>query len=123
MRARLAILAFALSIVASGTTVKPVAAATASAAISVSATVQASCLASVFPTEIGTRTREADVAPAVSVSCSNSVPYKITLNAGVARGASIATPLGPGTRFPLLSPPPRAFSGQAANPMIVVVTY
>ena len=114
---------FAFCILASGSTIKPVAAATANASISVSATVQASCLASVSPTAIGAPAAEADVASAVSVSCSNAVPYKITADAGMAQSTAMAFRPGSGSRFPLLSLAPRTFSGRAANPMIVVVTY
>ncbi|MGO9323741.1 MAG: spore coat protein U domain-containing protein [Terracidiphilus sp.] len=103
--------------------IKPAAAATASASFSVSATVQASCVAAVTPSALETHASESDATPAVAVSCSNSVPYKITLNAGAAGNPTIAFPLRSGPQFPMLSVAPRTFSGRSANPIFIVVTY
>ncbi len=114
---------FAFAILTSGLGISHANAATASASISVSATVQASCLTAVTPSATGAHAAESYAAPAVSVSCSNSVPYNITFNTGVARRGAMAFRPGSGSRFPLLSLAPRALSGHAADPIIVVVTY
>jgi len=87
---------FAFCILASGSTIKPVAAATASASISVSATVQASCVANVTTTALVVYAAATDAASAVSVACSNSAAYNVSLNSGEASGAAVAIrPLTP----------------------------
>jgi spore coat protein U-like protein len=82
--------ALALAILASGPAVMSVAAATASASIGVSATVQASCLASTSGTVFRTDSAPSNAASAVSITCSNSVPYTVTLSATAAPGATVA---------------------------------
>jgi len=78
----------ALGILASALAARPVAAATPSASISVSATVQASCLVSATTTAFKSYAAAADATPAVSVACSNSTPYNVSLSAGLAPGAT-----------------------------------
>jgi len=85
---RTTVLVFGLSILAFGSTVKPAAAATASASLSVSATVQASCVAEVIATGIRTNAPMPETASAVSVACSNSVPYNVSLAAKVGHGTA-----------------------------------
>ena len=114
---------FALAILASGSTIKTVAAATAGASISVSATVQASCRASATPTAIGTGAAATEAGSPVAVSCSNAVPYNITLIAKVARSADMAILPRSDSALSLLPNVPWAFSSRADNPTIVVVTY
>lgn len=123
MRVRGRFLVFALSLLAAGLTIKPVAAATASASIGVSATVEASCRAAVTPSANGIRAASTDAASAVAVSCSNSEPYNVTLDAGTARGTANAMRTGSGSRFPAVPIAPGAFSVRAANSIVVVVTY
>lgn len=81
MPVRVKFLVFILGLLASGWTARPIGAATASASISVSATVQASCLAAVNATMPGIYSAPADPASMVSVACSNSAPYMVTLSA------------------------------------------
>jgi len=90
MSVRTAFLVFAVGVLAFRSAIKPVAAATATASFSVSATVQASCIATVAPTAIRTYAAEALAASAASVTCSNSVPYNVSLNAEAVSGAAIA---------------------------------
>jgi spore coat protein U-like protein len=78
----------ALGILASALAARPVSAATATPSISVTATVQASCLAAVTATAIRTYAAAADAASAVSVACSNSTPYNVSLVAALAPGAT-----------------------------------
>jgi spore coat protein U-like protein len=123
-------LVVALGLLASGSTIKPVAAATASASIGVSATVQASCLAAIMPITNEARAAAADAASAVSVFCSNSVPYNIALDAGTAPLNAEATRSGPSaivprssSRFRQLPIAPSAPSGRTVHSIVVVVTY
>ncbi len=78
----------------------PAAAATASASFGVSVTVQATCTVSVLPSHISAYSGAIqDAASSVSINCSNSVPYNVGLNAGLAPGATVATRqmIGPGS--------------------------
>jgi spore coat protein U-like protein len=70
-----------LGILASGTAVSSIHAATASASFSVSAMVQASCQVSATATAFRTYAAAADAATAVSVACSRSAPYEIAIGA------------------------------------------
>lgn len=81
MPMRATFLIFGLSVLASGWAIKPVAAATSSALFSVSATVQASCVAAITAPAIKTYAAAADAASAVLVTCANSAPYNVSLNA------------------------------------------
>jgi len=76
---------FALAILAPAVAIGSIHAATASASISVSATVQASCVAST-----------------VMVDCNNSVPYNISLSAAVVQDGNLATRPMLGSAFELL---------------------
>lgn len=110
-----------LGLVTSGWTARPVNAATASASISVSATVQASCLAAVNATMLGIYSAQADPASVVSVACSNSAPYSVTLGATSAHVATRGLRETTGSGFVLLryalSPNIRGIAswGQAAS--------
>ena len=80
-----------LGVLAAALAARPVAAATASASISVTATVQASCLVSATATAFGTYAVAAvDAASAVSVACSNSTPYNVSLSAARSPDAAVA---------------------------------
>ncbi|MGD0890970.1 MAG: spore coat protein U domain-containing protein [Terracidiphilus sp.] len=84
-RSGLSILAFC--IVASGLTPSPAAAATASASFSITATVQASCRTTANAMVFRTYAAAAVNMPSpVSVTCSNSVPYNVSLSAGTGPG-------------------------------------
>lgn len=93
---------FALCVLTSGLATRPANAATASASFSVSATVQASCLAAVSATAIRTYAAAADAASAVSVACSNSAPYSVSLDSGLAHDAAVALRPMTGSGFALL---------------------
>ena len=76
------------------------AAATATAPIAVSATVQATCIVSTTAMSFGTYT--GTVLPStstVTVQCTNTTPYTLGLNAGVASGATVTnrSMTGPGS--------------------------
>ncbi len=81
---------FALAILAPGLAIGSIHAATASASFSVSATVQASCLAAVTARAIRTYNAAADAASAVSVACSNFAPYSVSLDSGSVHDAALA---------------------------------
>ena len=93
---------FALAILAPGLAIGSIHAATASASFSVSATVQASCLATVSAPEIRANVAPTDAASAVSVACSNSAPYSVSLDSGVAHDAAVALRPMTGSGFALL---------------------
>jgi len=121
MPLRTALLVFVLGIFAFGSTIEPVAAATSSATISVSASVQASCMASVSPmatTAIRSKAAEAAMSPFASVSCSNLVPYNISVAAGVSQ-TTAKIQHGSGSRFLA----PNGTLVRASDPVIVVVMY
>ena len=78
----------------------PAAATTASASFGVSVTVQAACTVSVFPSHFGAYSGAIqNAASSVSINCSNSIPYNVVLNAGLAPGATASTRqmIGPGS--------------------------
>lgn len=82
---------FALVLLASGLSSRLAFAATASASFSVSATVQATCQAIANPAAFETYTSvAANAALPVSVTCSNSAQYNVSLNAGMGTGAPLA---------------------------------
>lgn len=75
-------------------------AATATTTFAVSATVQATCLVSATPMAFGTYTGvSATATSTVSVTCTNTTPYNVGLNAGTATGATVTTRkmTGPGS--------------------------
>ncbi len=88
MFVRDSLLLFALGILASALAARSLAAATASAPISVTATVQASCLVSATATAFRTYEATPNLASAVSIACSNSIPYVVTLSGTPALAAS-----------------------------------
>jgi spore coat protein U-like protein len=92
----------ALGFLALSLAVRPADAATASASFSVSATVQASCLAAVHARAIRTYNAAADAASAVSVACSNSALYSVSLDSGPVYDAAPALRPMPGAGFALL---------------------
>jgi spore coat protein U-like protein len=120
MKTKIPVLAF--SFLASALAVRSVAAATASASFSVSATVQASCVAAVTATAIKTYNEATDAASAVSVDCSNSAPYSVSLDSGLVHDAAVALRPMTRSRFALLGYPlssnPRGIAnwGQAVTP-------
>lgn len=68
-------------------------AATASGSFGVSATVPATCLAAASSVRFGTyKAGAANATSNVSMSCTDSTPYNVSLSAGGARGASAASP-------------------------------
>lgn len=81
---------FALAILAPGLAIGSIHAATASASFSVSATVQASCVAAVTTTAIRNSTATEDAASAVAVDCSNSGSYSVSLDSEVVQDDAAA---------------------------------
>ena len=92
----------ALGFLALSLAVRPADAATASASFSVSATVQASCLAAVHARAIRTYNAAAGAASAVSVACSNAALYSVSLDSGPVYDAAPALRPMPGAGFALL---------------------
>jgi spore coat protein U-like protein len=76
-------------------------AATVTTTFAVTATVQATCLVSATPMTFGTYTgvQLASTTSTVSVTCTNTTPYNVGLNAGVAAGATVTarSMTGPGS--------------------------
>jgi spore coat protein U-like protein len=75
-------------------------AATTTTTFAVTATVQATCIVSATPMAFGTYTGLlASATSTVSVTCTNTTPYNVGLNAGLATGATVATRkmTGPGS--------------------------
>lgn len=66
-------------------------AATATTTFAVTATVQATCIVSATPMAFGTYTGAllASTTSTVSVTCTNTTPYNVGLNAGLATGATV----------------------------------
>jgi spore coat protein U-like protein len=70
----------------------PAAAATSTTTMSVTATVQATCSLSATTLAFGTYVGvQLDGSSTLSVSCTNTTPYTVALNAGVGTGATVAT--------------------------------
>ena len=86
----------------------------ASASISVSVTVEASCVAAVAI--VPTRT---DDVPRVSVACSNPAPYSVIVNAAPGVGGR---PAGNAANLGALTAQSNA-SGVSAGDVMVIVTY
>jgi spore coat protein U-like protein len=83
---------FALGILASCLALRPALAATKTASFSVTATVQASCLASANTGALGTYTSVgANATSLVSVACDNATPYNVDLSARLATDATVTT--------------------------------
>jgi spore coat protein U-like protein len=75
-------------------------AATTTTTFAVTATVQATCIVSATPMAFGTYTGLlASTTSTVSVTCTNTTPYNVGLNAGLASGATVTTRkmTGPGS--------------------------
>src|SRR5471032_2521756 len=73
-------------------TVSPAAAATATGTLGISATVLATCFFTTTPLSFGAYTgSQTDATGTVLVTCSNSVPYNIGLDAGTATGATVSS--------------------------------
>jgi spore coat protein U-like protein len=67
-------------------------AATAPSSIAVSATVQATCTNTATPLAFGTYSGvQSDSTSIVTVTCSNTTPYTVALNAGTSPGATVTT--------------------------------
>ena len=91
MLIKLAVPVFALSLLAFVLLPQPAVAAAASASIGVSATVQASCLASATSTELRTDSVPLESAASnVSVKCDNPTPYNVCLGTGLVPGTIVA---------------------------------
>lgn len=99
---RLTLPVIALGILASGLAVRPLDAAISSDSLSVTATVQASCLVSTTDTVFRTYAAAANTASAVSVACSNSTPYMVTLSAAMAPVAAVTGRQMTGSGFAML---------------------
>jgi spore coat protein U-like protein len=70
----------------------PVHAATATSNIAVSATVQATCLNTATALAFGTYSgAQTDATAVVTVTCTNSTPYTVGLNAGTSAAATVTT--------------------------------
>jgi spore coat protein U-like protein len=67
----------------------PVNATTARASIGVSATVQASCMASASSMRFGIRTETQVTTSTLSVQCTHPTPYSVGLSAGLAPGTTV----------------------------------
>ena len=77
-------------------------AATTTGTFSVTATVQAMCQISTNPLAFGTYTgTQIDATSTLSVTCTNTTPYNVGLNAGTATGATVTTRrmTGPGANL------------------------
>jgi spore coat protein U-like protein len=150
MSIRSALPVLALGILASGFAPRSAIAATASALIAVSVTVQASCLATANATAVRTSRAEAvNMLSPVSVTCSNFAPYRVSLSQArtsdsngsmlgdvlrasprviVTRGQTSGTQAtaitGNGSAQPLGSESEQSVGdGAHADAMIVTVTY
>jgi spore coat protein U-like protein len=93
---------FALAILAPGLAIGSIHAATASASFGVSATVQASCLATVSAPATGAYAAATNAPSAVSVACSNSAPYSVSFDSGLVHDAAVALRPISGSGFALL---------------------
>jgi spore coat protein U-like protein len=116
---RSAFTVFALGILAPGLALRPSVAATASGSFSVSVTVQVSCQASAMAVRSYTDAA-ANATPSVSVTCSKSTPYYVSLSAGMASSATAANRAMTGSGGALLghvlsSHPRGIVSGQAVG--------
>jgi spore coat protein U-like protein len=81
-----------LGILALAMSVQPAAAATGTATFTVSATVQATCSVVTSPLAFGAYSGAVLAGTTtVSVTCTNTTPYSIGLNAGIATGATVTT--------------------------------
>jgi spore coat protein U-like protein len=70
----------------------PAVAATNTATFQVTATVQATCLISATNLNFGTYAGiQTDATSTVTVTCTNTTPYNVGLNAGLATGATVTT--------------------------------
>lgn len=77
------------------------AAGTATANFNVTLTVQANCLIATNPLNFGTQGvlgANVDAQTTVSVTCSNTTPYQVGLNAGTGTGATVANRLMTGSK-------------------------
>lgn len=115
MPVRSALPALGLGILAAGLAVRPVRAATASGSFSVSATVEVSCLVSATtPSFIG-HPSASDAASAISVACSNSTPYSVSLSTAMVTDLTVEIPRMTGSGFALPAYPPSPNFRSVAN--------
>jgi spore coat protein U-like protein len=92
------------------------AAATATATMAVTATVQATCLITTTPVAFGTYTGAVlAVAGGVTVTCTNTTPYNVGLDAGISTGATVATRKMTGPAGALLAYVLTSDAGHATN--------
>lgn len=86
----------ALAVLAGCGLAGPANAATATANFDVTLTVQADCSIAANPLNFGTKgilSANVDAQTTVSVTCSNTTPYQVGLNAGLGTGATVANRL------------------------------
>jgi spore coat protein U-like protein len=97
-------------------------AATASADVAVSATVQATCGITTTSLAFGTYTgTQTDASSTISVTCTNTTPYNIGLSAGLASGATVTTrkmvgPSSASLSYSLFQDAPRSVNWGTAIP-------
>jgi spore coat protein U-like protein len=93
LRAKLVLVAVGLlGLLAPGNLLSPAIAATATTTFTVTATVQATCLISATSLAFGTYTgTQVDATSTITVTCTNTTPWNIGLNAGTAPGATVTT--------------------------------
>lgn len=105
-----------LGFLALSLTPAPAQAATATTTFAVTATVQATCLISATPMAFGTYTGVvATSTSTISVTCTNTTPYNVGLNAGLATGATVTTRKMTGPASALLSYSLTSDSAHAVN--------
>ncbi len=93
-----------LSVLSVGLTPLSVWAATATTTFQVTATVQATCLISATNLAFGTYTGvQVAQTSTISITCTNTTPYNVGLNAGTAPGATVSTRKMTGPSAALLS--------------------
>lgn len=91
-------------------------AATVTTTFAVTATVQATCLVSATALAFGTYTGAVvDATSTVSVTCTNTTPYNVSLNPGLATGATVTTRKMTGPASAVLSYAMYQDSGHSVN--------
>ena len=93
LRGKLVLVAVGLlGLLVPGNLLSPAIAATATTTFTVTATVQATCLISATSLAFGTYTGvQVDATSTITVTCTNTTPWNIGLNAGTAPGATVTT--------------------------------
>jgi hypothetical protein len=107
-------LALTLSLLALCCIIERAHAAMANTSISVSATVQASCVAAITPVST-----KRNAASTIAVACSNVVPFNVTVPVALKPGTSSVRGLSTGNNASIQSPA----DATTARVILVVVTY